>query len=157
MEAAADCPEMLVTSCETTWNNILEDRSFQIVSFHEIVKKFPVFSVLKTFSCISVFFPVCPFMYVFCLIDKEVRRMMSKRPTNALLFQCIGALYTHTCFGISKCHHQGVRYEHAEIVPTVVKSRASRMGAVYCDRRRNGQDVTSWPLHIVTDGVMVGM
>jgi hypothetical protein len=40
---------------------------------------------------------------------------------------------------ISKCHHQGVRYEHAEMVPNVVKSREG------------------WELYIVTDGVMVGI
>jgi hypothetical protein len=43
-------------------------------------------------------------------------QMMSKRPTNTSLIQCIGAQHTPTCFGISKCHHQGVRYEHAEIL-----------------------------------------
>jgi hypothetical protein len=43
------------------------------------------------------------------------------------------------CFGISKCHHQGIRYEHAEMVPNVVKSREG------------------WELYIVTDGVMVGI
>jgi hypothetical protein len=42
------------------------------------------------------------------------------------------------------------------------------MGAVYCDRRRNGRDITQmvtsvvksrdgWELYIVTDGVMVGI
>jgi hypothetical protein len=41
------------------------------------------------------------------------------------------------------------------------------MGAVYCDRRRNGRDITQlvsnvvesrerWEPYIVTDGVMVG-
>jgi hypothetical protein len=60
---------------------------------------------------------------------------MSKRPTNTSLFQCIGASYTATCFGISKCHHQGVQHEHAEMVPNVVKSREG------------------WELYIVTDGV----
>jgi hypothetical protein len=65
--------------------------------------------------------------------------MISKRPINASLIQCIGAFYTPTCFGISKCHHQGVRYEHAEMVLNVVK-------------RREG-----WELYIVTDGVMVGI
>jgi hypothetical protein len=39
---------------------------------------------------------------------------MSKTPTNASLIQCIGASYTPTRFGILECHHQGVRYEHAE-------------------------------------------
>jgi hypothetical protein len=43
------------------------------------------------------------------------------------------------CFGISKCHHQGVRYEHAEMVPNVVESREG------------------WELYIVTDSVMVGI
>jgi hypothetical protein len=38
----------------------------------------------------------------------------------------------------SKCHHQGVRYEHAKTVPNVVKSREG------------------WELYTVTDGVMVG-
>jgi hypothetical protein len=37
----------------------------------------------------------------------------------------------------SKCHHQGVRYEHAEMVLNVVKSREG------------------WELYIVTDGVRV--
>jgi hypothetical protein len=43
------------------------------------------------------------------------------------------------CFDISNCHHQEVRYEHAEMVPNVVKSREG------------------WELYIVTDGVMVGI
>jgi hypothetical protein len=64
---------------------------------------------------------------------------MSKRPNNASLIQCIGASYTRTCFGILERHHQGVRYEHAEMMPNVVESREG------------------WELYIVTDGVMVGL
>jgi hypothetical protein len=30
---------------------------------------------------------------------------------------------TATCFSISKCHHQAVRYEHAEMVPNVVRAK----------------------------------
>jgi hypothetical protein len=43
-----------------------------------------------------------------------------------------------TCFGISKYHDQGMQYEHAEMVPIVVKSREG------------------WELYIVTDGIMFG-
>jgi hypothetical protein len=60
-----------------------------------------------------------------------------KRPTNASLIQCNGVYYTPTCFGILECHHQGVRYEHAEMVPNVVGSREG------------------WELYIVTDSVTV--
>jgi hypothetical protein len=61
--------------------------------------------------------------------------MISKRPTNASLIQSIGAQYTPTCFGISEYHHQGARYEYADMVHNVVKSREG------------------WELYIVTDGV----
>jgi hypothetical protein len=64
--------------------------------------------------------------------------MMSKRPTNAPPIQRVGA-YTPSCFGILECHHQGVRFEHAEMVPNVMGSRER------------------WELYIVTGGVMVGM
>jgi hypothetical protein len=40
---------------------------------------------------------------------------------------------------MSKCHHQGILYEHAEMVPNVVESREG------------------WELFIVTDGVIVGI
>jgi hypothetical protein len=64
---------------------------------------------------------------------------MSKIPTNPSFIQCIGAYYTPKCLGISKCHHQGIQYKHAAMVPNVVKSREG------------------WELYIVTDGVMVGI
>jgi hypothetical protein len=49
-------------------------------------------------------------------------------------FKVLVLKYIPTCFGISK-YHQGVRYEHAEMVPNVVKSREG------------------WELYIVTDSV----
>jgi hypothetical protein len=45
--------------------------------------------------------------------------------------------YTATCFNISKCHQKGVRYEHAEMVPNVMKSREG------------------WELYIVAVSIMV--
>jgi hypothetical protein len=38
-----------------------------------------------------------------------------KKPTNALIIQCIGTQYSPTCFGALKCHHQGVEHDSAEI------------------------------------------
>jgi hypothetical protein len=46
-----------------------------------------------------------------------------------------GKGYTPTCFGISKCYHQGFRYEYADMVPNVVKS------------------TEGWELYIVTDAM----
>jgi hypothetical protein len=54
--------------------------------------------------------------------ERKLLRKISKRPTNASIVQCIGSYHTITCFGILECHNQGVRYEHAEMVPNVVGS-----------------------------------
>jgi hypothetical protein len=40
---------------------------------------------------------------------------MNEKPTNALTIQCIVTLCSPTCFGILKCHHQGVKHDPAEI------------------------------------------
>jgi hypothetical protein len=34
---------------------------------------------------------------------------VNEKPTNALTVQCIGT-QSATCFGILKCHHQGVKH-----------------------------------------------
>jgi hypothetical protein len=52
------------------------------------------------------------------------------------MYWCLIYCYMFRYF---KCHHQGIRYEHAEMLPNVVKSREG------------------WELYIVTDGVMVGI
>jgi hypothetical protein len=58
----------------------------------------------------------------------------------------------------SKCQNQGVRYEHAEMVPNVVKSRERWELYIVTDgimvRILLGE---RWELCIVTDGVMVGI
>jgi hypothetical protein len=76
-------------------------------------------------------------IFLQCTLICNTLKHVSKRPKNASLIQRIGAQYTPTCFGILKCHHQGVRYEHSEMVPNVVESREG------------------WELYTVTDGVMV--
>jgi hypothetical protein len=40
---------------------------------------------------------------------------VNEKPTNALIIQCIDTQYSPTCFGILKCHNQGVKYDPAEI------------------------------------------
>jgi hypothetical protein len=70
---------------------------------------------------------------------RDGEQMVNEKPTNALIIHCIGTQYSPTCFGTLKCHHQGVKYDPAEMVPIVVGSREG------------------WELYIVTDGVMVGI
>jgi hypothetical protein len=65
---------------------------------------------------------------------------VTEKPTNALIIQFIGTQYPPTCFRTLKCHHQGVKHDPAEIrAQCCVKQR--RMGAVYCNRRRDGWDI----------------
>jgi hypothetical protein len=40
---------------------------------------------------------------------------VNEKPTNALTIQHIGTQYSSTCFGILKCHHQGLKLDHVEI------------------------------------------
>jgi hypothetical protein len=61
----------------------------------------------------------------------------NKKPTNALIIQCIATQYSSTCFGTLKCHHQGVKHDPAEI-GAQRRGKQRRMGAVYCNRRRDG-------------------
>jgi hypothetical protein len=55
------------------------------------------------------------------------------------MIQCIGTEYSPTCFGTLKRHHQGVKHVPPE---TGAQSRGKqrRMGAVYCNRRRDGRE-----------------
>jgi hypothetical protein len=55
-----------------------------------------------------------------------------------LISRPLRRLYSYM-FRHLKCHHQGIQYERAEMVPNVVKSREG------------------WELYVVTDGVMVGI
>jgi hypothetical protein len=66
---------------------------------------------------------------------------VNEKPTHALIIQCIGTLYSPTCFGTLKCHHQGVKYDPAEI-GTKCRGNQRRIGAVYCNRRRDGRVIT---------------
>jgi hypothetical protein len=38
-----------------------------------------------------------------------------KKPTNALILQCIDTRHSPTCFGTLKWHHQGVNHDPADI------------------------------------------
>jgi hypothetical protein len=38
-----------------------------------------------------------------------------KKPSNAIILQCVDTRNSPTCFGTSKCHHQGVNHDPAEI------------------------------------------
>jgi hypothetical protein len=64
---------------------------------------------------------------------------VSEKPTNALIIQCIGTQYSSTCFGSLKCQHQGVKNDPAEI-GAQCRGKQRRMGAVYCNRQRDGRD-----------------
>jgi hypothetical protein len=66
---------------------------------------------------------------------------VNQKPTNALIIQCISSQYSPTCFGTLKFHNQGVKHDPAEI-GAQCRGKHSRMGAVYCDRRRDGGDIT---------------
>jgi hypothetical protein len=66
---------------------------------------------------------------------------MNEKPTNALTINCIGTQYSPTCFGILKCHHQGVKHDPAEI-GAQCRGKQRKMGAVYCNRRRDGRDIS---------------
>jgi hypothetical protein len=65
---------------------------------------------------------------------------VNKTPTNALIIQLIGIQYSPTCFGTLKCHHQGVQLDPAEI-GAKCRGKQRRMGAVYCNRRRDVRDI----------------
>jgi hypothetical protein len=60
-----------------------------------------------------------------------------KKPTNALIVQCIDTRLSPTYSGTLKCRNQGVNHDPAEIVPNAVEIR-------------NG-----WKLYIVAGGVLV--
>jgi hypothetical protein len=60
--------------------------------------------------------------------------------TNALIIQYIGTQYSPTCFGTLKCQHQGVKHDPAEI-GAQCRWKQRMMGAVYCNRRRDGRDI----------------
>jgi hypothetical protein len=64
---------------------------------------------------------------------------VNKKPTNALTTQFIGIQCSTTCFGILKCHHQGVKHDPVEI-GAHFREKQRRMGAVYCNRRRDCRD-----------------
>jgi hypothetical protein len=66
---------------------------------------------------------------------------MNEKPTNALILLYFNTHYSHTCFGILECHHQGVRHDPAEIgAHCLGKQRWMKAG--YCGRRRDVQDPT---------------
>jgi hypothetical protein len=46
-----------------------------------------------------------------------------KKPTNAVILQCIDTLHSPTYFSSLKCHHQEVNYDPAETRAIVVKIR----------------------------------
>jgi hypothetical protein len=65
---------------------------------------------------------------------------VSEKIANALINQCIGTQYSPTCFGTLECHHQGVKHDPAEI-GAQCRGKQRRMGAVYCNRWRDGRDI----------------
>jgi hypothetical protein len=65
---------------------------------------------------------------------------VNEKPTNALIIQCVSTQYSPTCFGTLKCHHHGVKHDLAE-TGAQCRGKQSRMGAVYCKRRRDGRDI----------------
>jgi hypothetical protein len=65
---------------------------------------------------------------------------VSEKPTTELIIQCIGIQYSPTCFGTLRCHHQEVKHDPTEI-GAQCRGKQRRMGAVYCDRRRDGWDI----------------
>jgi hypothetical protein len=70
-----------------------------------------------------------------------------EKPTNALLIQCIGTPYSPTRFSTLKCQHQGVEHvmgsrEGWELyIATGGVMVSILMGAVYCNRWCDGQDI----------------
>jgi hypothetical protein len=66
---------------------------------------------------------------------------VNEKPTNALIIQCIGTQYSATCFGTLKCHRQGVKHGPDEI-GAQCRRKQGRTGAAYCDRLRDGRDIT---------------
>jgi hypothetical protein len=67
--------------------------------------------------------------------------VMNKKPTKALIIQCIDTQYSATCFSTLKCHHQGVKHDPAEIDAQCC-GKQRWMEAVYCNRRHDGRDIT---------------
>jgi hypothetical protein len=55
---------------------------------------------------------------------------VNKKPTDALMLQCIATRHSPTCFGTLKCHHQGVNHDPAKIGAQCRRNQRW-MGAVY--------------------------
>jgi hypothetical protein len=72
----------------------------------------------------------------------KYKHVVNENPTNALIIQYIGSQYSPTCFGTLKFHHQGVKYDPVEI-GAQCRGKQRRMEAVYCNRQRDGGDITS--------------
>jgi hypothetical protein len=68
------------------------------------------------------------------------------KKTNSLIIQCVDTQYSPTCFGTTKCHHQGSKHDPAEIGAQCC-GKQRRMEAGYCNRRRDGRDVTIYSFH----------
>jgi hypothetical protein len=69
---------------------------------------------------------------------------VNEKPTNVLIFQCIGTRYSPTCSGTLKCHHQGVKHDPAEI-GAQFRGKQRRMGAVQF-KKHNGIYFLNWVL-----------
>jgi hypothetical protein len=69
----------------------------------------------------------------------ELLFLLNEKPTNALTIHCIGTQYSATCFVTLKCH-QVVKHDPAE-KGAQCRGKQRTMGAVYCDRRRDGRDI----------------
>jgi hypothetical protein len=66
---------------------------------------------------------------------------VDEKQTNALILQYIDTRHSSTCSGILNYHNQGGNHDPAEIDAQYhIKQRW--MEALYCSRRRDGQDVT---------------
>jgi hypothetical protein len=63
-----------------------------------------------------------------------------EKPINGLIIHCISTQFPATCFDTLKCHHQGAKYDPAEI-GAQCRGKQRKVGAVYCDRRRDGLDI----------------
>jgi hypothetical protein len=66
--------------------------------------------------------------------------VVNQKPANALIIQCIGTQHSPTCFGTLKCHHKGVKRDHAEI-GAQCRGKQRKMGALYCNTWCDGRDM----------------
>jgi hypothetical protein len=73
-----------------------------------------------------------------------------KKPTTAVIFHCIDTGHSAACFGTSKCHHQGVNHDPAEIGAQCCRNQKDRLKYIvkghkmYINGAKGGTGAVHW-------------